>query len=424
MSVVRFASVFLGLMVWGSVHAEAIQLGPLSLDWPPGYSLRSARGPFELAGPQGAKVLVTVMKPGAATASSQEASAKLQSTLARLLTEQARKAGKVEVPLATRTLPDGTLLQFIGSAVSKVFKTGYFLQYALQSPQSQIALLTFEGAGDVSVEEERLRSLFDSTQWQNSAAEQVAFTDRVAALLRARLGTEAVLVAEPLTLKLGELQANLDRVFGFCRSNAKDCDAELDRYVQAVIDVRQQAESPITRESLRVAVRTTEFVDEAAKSTSGNGGLMHRPLAAGLLAVVMADSPRSARFLNISEGQRLGLTVNQAFEIGLANLRQTLKPISEVAQAVKKGGIGTLEGAFYESSRLLFPAEWAPLASAQQSVLIVALPTKDLLLYSSDDSAEGLEALRTLARDVMRRSSGPLSDQLLRWTESGWQPVR
>ena len=420
----RILSFLLGLMLCGAAHAETIRLGSLTLDWPAGYQLKSARPPFELSGPQGSKALVTVMKPGPAVASSQDAGAKLRSTLERLLTEQARKAGKVALPLSTRTLPDGTLLQFIGSEVSSLFKTGHFLQFALQSRQGQIALLTFEGTGDVAAAEQRLRGLFDSTQWEDSSAEQAAFTDRVAALLQARLGNEAVRVAEPLTLKLGELQANLDRVFAFCRSNAQDCEAELGRYVQTVVDLHQREQAPITKESLRAVVRTAEFVREAAVATSGEIEVVLRPLAPGLVALVMVDTPSSASVLKASDAQRLGLSADQAFEQGLLNVRQTLQPIAKVAQELRAGGIGTLAGEFYESSRLLFPEEWAPLAKAQQGVLIVALPAKDLLLYGADDSAAGLEALRTLVRDVMRRSPGPLSDQLLRWSEAGWQPVR
>lgn len=419
----RFLRFLLGLVVCGTVHAGTIRLGSLALDWPAGYQLKSARPPFELAGPQGSKVLVTVMKPGPAVASGQDAGAKLRSTLERLLTEQARKAGKVALPLGTRTLPDGTLLQFIGSEVSGLFKTGYFLQFALQSRQGQIALLTFEGTGDVAAEEQRLRGLFDSTQWEDSAAEQAAFTDRVAALLRARLGHEAVRVAEPLTLKLGDLQANLDRVFAFCRGNAQDCEAELGRYVQTVVDLHQREKPPITKGSLRAVVRTAEFVREVIAATSGKSEILQRPLTAGLVTLVVVDTQSSASVLNASEAQSLGLTAAQAFEQGLLNLRQTLKPMSQPAQGLRHGGIGTLAGEYYESSRLLFPEDWAPLAKAQAGVLIVGLPAKDLLLYSADDSPAGLEALRAQVRDVMRRSPGPLSDQLLRWSKTGWQPV-
>jgi uncharacterized protein YtpQ (UPF0354 family) len=409
------------------VEAAEIRFGSLSLDWPAGYTVKSTQPPFELAGPQGAKVLVTVLRPGPSATGSAEGLAKLNATIERMLVEQAQKAGKVVVPLSKETLLDGTVLQSVASESSGLFKSGYFLQYALLARSGPIAFVTFEGKGDAAAEHAGVKGLFNSVQWnagEGSAPEQAAFTDRVATSLRTRLGADAVAIAEPLTLKISDLQANLDRVYSFCRSNVQGCDAEVDRYVQAIVDLQKNATAPISREAVRLAVRTTEFADDAARSMAGKGEVIRRPIVDGLVAMPFFDSPRSARLLNAADCKTLGLSPDQAHELGLANLRQALKPMADVARPVKPGAIGTIQGDFYESGRVLLHGDWAPLAKAQQGVVIVALPAKDTLLYGADDSPAGLDALRTLARDVSRRSPGQLSDVLLRWTETGWQLVR
>lgn len=411
----------------GLVQADEIRFGSLSLDWPAGYTIKSAKPPFELAGPSGAKVLVTVMRPGASAANSPEALAKLHAMTERMLTTEAQKAGRVVVPLGQETLPDGTRLRFTGSQVAKLFRSGYFLQYALMARSGQIAFLTFEGSGDAAAEHEAIKGLFRTVQWNagdGTAAEQSAFTDRAAALLRAQIGDQPVVVAGPLTLKIGDLQANLDRVYGFCRTNADGCDDELQRYVQAVVDVSRKSTLQPTREALRVVVRTTEFADGAERTAAGKGQMIRRPLVEGLVAMPILDTPRSARLLGETDRKTLGLSQDQAYELGLANLRATLKPMADVAKPLKRGAIGTLAGDFYESGRLLLHADWAPLARAQGGTLIVALPAKDMLLYSADDSSAGLDALHALSNEVARASAGRLSDLLLRWTESGWQVVR
>lgn len=426
----RVATLIAGLALAAAqaqAQAGEIRLGSLSLDWPAGYTVKSTQPPFELAGPQGAKVMVTVLRPGPSATGSPEALAKLQATVERMLTDQARKAGKVIVPLTTQSLPDGTLLQSIGSETAGLFKTGYFLQYALLARSGPIAFLTFEGKGDAATEHAGLNGLFGSVRWEageGSAAERAAFTDRAATLLRAQLGADAVVVAEPLTLKIGDLQANLDRVYGFCRANAQGCDAELQRYAQAVVDLQKSAAAPVTRESLRVVIRTAEFAEGAVRIAAGKGEPMRRAVADGLVAMPIVDSARSARMLTEADCKALGLSSEQAFELGLTNLRLALKPLADVAKPVKRGGIGTLAGDFYESSRVLLRDDWAALARAQQGVLIVALPAKDVLLYGADDSPVGLDALRMQARDVARRSPAQLTEALLRWTETGWQLVR
>lgn len=424
----RLASLIASLAVFAlQAQAAEIRFGSLSLDWPAGYTVKSTKPPFELAGPQGATVLVTVLRPGPSATGSPEALAKLQATVERMLTEQARKAGKIVVPLATQTLPDGTQLLSVGSETSGLFKSGYLLQYALLARSGPLALLTFEGKGDAAAEHAGVKGLFASVQWEageGSAAERASFTERAAAMLRAQLGADAVVIAEPLTLRIGELQANLDRVYGYCRTNVQGCDAELQRYVQTVVDVHKQAAAPVTRESVRVVVRTAEFADGVAKTIAGKGEPMRRTVAEGLVALPISDSPGSARTLSDADCKALGLSADQAFDLGLANLRLALKPMADVAKPVKRGALGTLAGDFYESSRLLLPDDWAPLAQAQQGVLVVALPAKDVLLYGADDSPAGLDALRVLARDVARRSPVPLADALLRWTPTGWQIVR
>lgn len=418
-----FSSLSLGVVATLTQAAE-ITLGSLTLDWPVGYTLKSTKPPFELAGPGGVKVMVTVMRPGASAQSGPEAVDQLRAKIDSMLIAQAQKAGKLVLPLARETLSDGTMLHAVGSEQSGLFKRGYLLQYALLSPGGPLALLTFEGQGDAASQHAGAKGVFANLRWgsgEGSAAERLAFTERAAAALRAELGDTPVLIADPLTLKIGELQANLDRVYTYCRANAQGCDVELRRYVLSVADVSRNAALPVDRESLRAVVRTTEFADAAGKSY-GQGH--RRTVAEGLVALAFVDSPTSARALAESDGKKLGLSMEQAYELALDNLRRSLKPLADVAKPVLRGDIAALEGDFYESSRVLLHADWAPLARAQGGVLVVALPTKDGLLYCSDDSPPSLDALRQRVREAMRRSPGPLTDRLLRWTEAGWQLVR
>ena len=401
----------------GLSHAAEIQLGSLALDWPQGYTVKSTQPPFELAGPGGAKAMVTVLRPGSKALSAEE----IDEVGERMLTAQAQKAGRVVLPLGKEMLPDGTQLRYIGSEVSGLLRSGYLLQYMLVAPQGQIALVTFEGRGETLSQHESLRGLFRSVRWEageGSAAERTAFTEKVALLLRTQIRDQEVVVADPLTLKVGELQANLDRVYTFCRRNAAGCDAVLARYVQVVGEVHGKAAAPVAREALRLVVRSADFGAGVPADK-----LLRRPFAANLVALPIVDSERSARGLTEADCATLELTPDEAVELARANLRAALKPLASVADPVERGRIGTLQGDFYESGRVLLPEGWPELARAQGGVLVVALPAKDILLYSADDSPSGLDALRSAARDLSRRSASPLSDVLLKWTSSGWQAV-
>ncbi|MGV7218412.1 hypothetical protein [Bradyrhizobium sp. UFLA05-112] len=258
---------------------------------------------------------------------------------------------------------------------------------------------------------------------QQIPTDERTFTAFVAERVRTAVRDVAVVIKGPLTLSIGPLQANLDRVYAFCKANAAGCAKEIETYVGGVAAATRNQSDPPTKEALRVVVRSTEYMRQALGPAPG-AMVTPRPLVEGLVIVPVLDSPRTLRMLNDKDRATLGLTTNQAFDIGIANLRNATRPLMEVAKAAPPGQIGTIGGDYYQTSRLALPDSWAPLAQAQRGVLIVAAPSADVLLYVGEDSGAAIDALRTLAKGVMARSPKPLSGALLRWTPKGWQLIR
>jgi uncharacterized protein YtpQ (UPF0354 family) len=126
--------------------------------------------------------------------------------------------------------------------------------------------------------------------------------------------------------------------------------------------------------------------------------------------------------LDAKGAQKMGLSADEAREVAQGNLRKELGPMK--ASPARAGQLGQMAGHPYELSRLLLPEGWAELAQAQGGVLLVALPTTDLLLYAGEDTQQAIDALRSLAKENMARAPNPLTDLILRWTPKGWQPVR
>jgi uncharacterized protein YtpQ (UPF0354 family) len=260
----------------------------------------------------------------------------------------------------------------------------------------------------------------------NALAEQIprdeaAFTEFVAAQLRKQpLDGQAVAVKGPLTLKVGELQANLDRVFNFCRADAGACQGEIDRYAQAVTQVVKDMNAPPQKDAVRLAVRPLSYVQQL---TANGKPAQTWPLTKDLVIVPVLDSPRTTRSLSEGDFKKLGLNADQVYQLGQANLNATLKPLMQQAQVAKRGQIGQVAGDAYDSSRLALHDSWAPLAQAQGGVLIVAAPAKDAVFYVGEDTPRAIDALRTLVTDLSRKVPNPLSTELLRWTKTGWEPV-
>jgi uncharacterized protein YtpQ (UPF0354 family) len=259
---------------------------------------------------------------------------------------------------------------------------------------------------------------------QQIPADEPAFTAFVAERIRAEIRDTPVVIKGPLTLSIGPMQTNLDRIYAFCKANTSGCAREIGAYVSGVKATASSRNDPPTRAALRVVVRSTDYMQQALREVDARGPALTRPLAEGLVIVPVLDSPRAVRVFNDKDRAALGLTQDQVFDIAIANLRSSVKPLTTVAKAVPSGQFGTLTGDYYQTSRLALIDSWAALAQAQGGVLIVAAPSADLLIYSSDDSGTAIDALRTLAKNMMARAPKPLSGSLLRWTPKGWQLVR
>jgi hypothetical protein len=255
--------------------------------------------------------------------------------------------------------------------------------------------------------------------------DQAGFTEYVAGRLGAEIGDASVVTLTPLILKLGGLQANLDRIYAFCKTNAARCSTEVENYVKGTAETYRAHNAPITREAIRVVVRTTQYVQQTQGSfPPGTPELLLRPFVEGLVLLPVLDSPRTIRLLNNKDLQTLGLTEEETQQLGLANLRSSLKPLMEVAKVAVTGSIGQLIGDSFNPSRLALIDTWAPLAEAQGGKLIVVAPASDAVLYVGDDSPVALDALRSLAHNVINKAPHPLSEVLLRWKPTGWEVVR
>jgi uncharacterized protein YtpQ (UPF0354 family) len=249
---------------------------------------------------------------------------------------------------------------------------------------------------------------------------EAAFTEYVAAQLRREMGGAAIVVKGPLTLAVGELQANLDRIFAYCSRDRTGCAREITTYVKGVAQVHKDRLAPPSKEAVRVLVRTQAYVTMSQAALK----LQPRELAGGLVMLPAIDMPRSLRMLTDEDNVALGLSADEVFKLGFANLRQRLKPLMEVAKVVQPGQIGHLSGDVYHPSRLALRESWTPLAKAHAGKLIVAVPTTDTVLYVGDDAPTAIDALRALAKNVWTRAPNQLSTELLRWTPKRWEVVR
>jgi hypothetical protein len=262
---------------------------------------------------------------------------------------------------------------------------------------------------------------------QSVPLDDPAFTDAITEQFRTALPDEHVVIVAPQRLTIGNAGAavSLARLWQSCHADPKQCDRQAAAFVAGATQTFQNLNKPPQASQVRIAVRSAAMAD-AYRATSRTTGLnlQVQPFVAGLVSTVVIDTPSAMRWASSKDLDALKLDPAGLAELARANTHAALQPLASVAQPAPKGKIGAIDGAdAYTASRILFVSDWAPMAKAQDGVLIVALPSPTSLLYIADDSAEAIDAFRTFVHDRLSHASSPLSDILLRWTPDGWKLV-
>jgi uncharacterized protein YtpQ (UPF0354 family) len=258
--------------------------------------------------------------------------------------------------------------------------------------------------------------------------DEVGFVKYMADRIAASAGVRVEQGDRPLTLRVlkadGEylLSANLDRIRTACDRVQERCAAFVDEYVAGVSSAVTERLKPLEKTSLRIAVRPASYLASATQAQQVEPPVT-RPFIGDLSLVLVVDGVRTLRMAHKKDLDVLKLSEPEAFDAARANLATDLKPLTSVLKPIVGKSIGFLEEHAYESSRLVFHEEWRQFATDLGGSLIVAVPTTSVLIYGSGATAESIDALRTFAHNVARKSQRPLSLSLFRWTAQGWEVI-
>ena len=103
--------------------------------------------------------------------------------------------------------------------------------------------------------------------------------------------------------------------------------------------------------------------------------------------------------------------------IALNNLRRILPDVDYR----EEGSFYEVEaGDVYVASVLLMDEVWDQVAGKVDGDLVAVAPARDVLLFTGSESPEGLQAIRSRARDIVTSGHHVISDTLLRRVEGRW----
>lgn len=127
-----------------------------------------------------------------------------------------------------------------------------------------------------------------------------------------------------------------------------------------------------------------------------------------LVIIYAEDTPKNINYFSPNALEELGISRSRLRSIAIANLRKLL-PKPELHTGPLFSMITA--GGNYESSLLLFDDLWASLPKTDGEI-VVAIPARDLLVFTRSRNQQGIVRLREYAAQFVRESSYGLTDAL------------
>jgi uncharacterized protein YtpQ (UPF0354 family) len=168
---------------------------------------------------------------------------------------------------------------------------------------------------------------------------------------------------------------------------------------------------------LNFLAATAEFSDKPSDRP------VTTPLVADLIIAYAFDLPHAFQFVMQHDLDRLGVTVDAVRQRALTNLIGHMPPVELVGDEEEPSVFALQCGDHLEACMLLVPEYWeAAAANLPTGKLVVAGPTRDLVMLTSSESISGLEILREVIRQAgeLEDRRHNLSKSLLNWKQGRW----
>lgn len=196
----------------------------------------------------------------------------------------------------------------------------------------------------------------------------------------------------------------------------EDRDQHIQRHFDSLISSSDATEEAITKDQIVPMIKDQGYLDQACQVGKG-AQVVKEHLAADLWIVYAADRPKNILTVKQEQLDELGIAPESLRALSLRNLWSILPPI-------EKHGDGAwfllTAGGDYVASILLLNHVWEELQQYVEGDLVVAVPTRDVILVTGSASAEGITEIRARSLELEQRGAYAISQTLLRRKGGHW----
>lgn len=208
----------------------------------------------------------------------------------------------------------------------------------------------------------------------------------------------------------------LNNAYDVYKQDPRDKAKVLKNYVATGIEtvVAASKQAPLDPSHIIPIIKDRAWLDEVQKSVAQMGA--KKPMESvtedfnqDLVIVYAEDSPQSIRYIGPKDLETAKIGRGDLRKLACANLEKLLPPIQRHGG---KGSYMITAGGTYEASLLLLDSIWTDGKLDVQGDIVVAVPTRDLLIVTGSKDAAGLEKTRKVALNAAQKGSYRLTPKL------------
>jgi hypothetical protein len=174
------------------------------------------------------------------------------------------------------------------------------------------------------------------------------------------------------------------------------------------------------RKRLAVQLARMRRDTDNAETWFEDNALVARDFLADVRIMYALEFKEGAQLVSHGMMRGWGMDPERLHQRALANLDRAHGEIA-VKQVGKLPWLSVIEtGDGYAASRILLHWRWAELTLTLGDVLILGMPTRDVVVFTATLEPQRLEQLQETVETVERHQGRPISRRLFQWTPQGW----
>lgn len=221
-----------------------------------------------------------------------------------------------------------------------------------------------------------------------------------------------------ITPKNGEpYTAYLENIWRISRNDGENRVSRVERLFR-VLGARDATDLLPQPDSIVPVIKDEQYLNIARKSEKEEASLVYEHLVADLWVVYCIDKPEAILTLKPTSLRQMQLEEKNLRAMAIENLRRILPPV----ECHGDGPVYMLTaGGDYVASLLLFDDLWEKLAATVNGEIVAAVPTRDVVLFTSSTSSEGIIKMRQTVTRLIETGGYLISTTMLRRHHGGWK---